>query len=108
MSEQAVRDSLSRFTHSHWQEMITNCSITGEKAERFSTVNTQLQTSCTITQQEARQEVSNQAQHSPEPAGRPSEVDSWMYVKSSTTSNTVYRAVVVVVIVLGYLPYWRE
>lgn len=88
--------------------MITNCSITGEKADRLSTVNTQLQTSCTITQDEARQEVSGQAEHSPEPAGRPGEVDSWVYVKSITTKNAVDRALVVLVIVLGYLPYWRE
>ena len=81
--------------------MVNNCSISSEKAGRFTTVNTQLNTACTITQQEASQEVSEQAEYSPEPAVRPAEVESWRYVTSSTTRNTINYAGVLMIVVIN-------
>ena len=77
--------------------MVSNCSISGLKEGNFSTTNTQLDTDCTISQEEAQKEVLDQADHSPEPAARPEDVDSWSFVRTSSSMETVRPAMWLVV-----------
>ena len=77
--------------------MVSNCSISGLEEGNFSTTNTQLDTDCTISQEEAQKEVLDQADHSPDPAARPEDVDTWSFVTTSSSMETVRPAMWLVV-----------
>ena len=69
---------LFSFTHDHWLEMMANCSMSGE----FSTANTEQDNPCSLTLDEAMQEVESQPPYNPSAASPPGDVDSWSYVKT--------------------------
>ena len=71
-----------RFTHGHWKDMMNNCSISKD----FSTVNTLQGNMCSISQEEAKQEIDSQLPFYPNPAPFPSDVDTWSYVQRNSNS----------------------
>ena len=71
-----------RFTHEHWKDMMNNCSISKD----FSTVNTLQGKMCSISQEEAKQEIDSQPPFNPNPAPFPPDVDTWSYVQRNSIS----------------------
>ena len=62
---------------------MTNCSISKD----FSTVNTFQNKMCSITQEEAKQEIDSQPPFDPNPAPLPPDVDTWSYVQKNSNSG---------------------
>ena len=81
-NEEFAREVI-RVTHQHWRDLVQNCSISGLEVGRLSRTNTQLNTACSISQEEAREEVELQADHQTPPARRPQDVDRWSFVSTS-------------------------
>jgi len=75
------------FTHEEWIKMIQNCSISGEDVGSFNTVNTDLDTPCTISHQDAQDEVDSQPQYDPHPSSLPSSVIEWEYIERSSAEH---------------------
>ena len=67
--------------------MIQNCSIYDEDVNKFNTENIDLDTPCTISDQEAQMEVDSQPQHDPHPSKVPSTVISWQYIERSSADK---------------------
>ena len=63
-------------THQHWQEMMTNCSV----SEEFSLANTEQDNDCSITREEARLEVESQPEHNNTAAPQPAWIHTWSFV----------------------------
>ena len=63
-------------THQHWLDMMANCSV----SEEFSLANTEQDNQCSISLEEARQEVESQAEHNDTEAAQPAWINTWSYV----------------------------
>jgi len=75
------------YTNLAWQEMISNCSISGDKVGSFNTANFLQDTECTIDQETIRQEVASQHFYDPVPASRPDNVDAWSFLHSANLTS---------------------
>ena len=74
---------LLSFTHQHWLEMMTNCSV----SEEFSLANTEQNNNCSITREEARLEVESQPQHNDTEAAEPAWINTWSFVDVESSAR---------------------
>ena len=87
--------------------MIHNCSISGDDVGKFNTENTDLNTSCTISHQEAQEEVDRQPQYDPHPASLPSSVIEWKYIERSSGNNHHFPLSIVSLLIFSILQMWN-
>ena len=76
-------------THQHWLDMMANCSVSGE----FSLANTKQDNQCSISLEEARQEVESQAEHNDTEAAQPAWINTWSYVDVESGVERLQSAV---------------
>jgi len=82
-----------KFLHTEWKEMTHNCSIgsTGDQFGLFNSKNTKVIGSpCKITQQEARQEIERQPAQKPSDAPKPTNIENWHFLQTSSDCVNTY------------------
>lgn len=86
-------------THQHWLDMMANCSV----SEEFSLANTEQENLCSISPEEARQEVEAQAKHNDTAASRPAWVNSWSYVDEESSASGLQSLLLSTTIIISCL-----
>ena len=89
-----------RHTHDLWHDMVHNCSISDQEAGSFTTINTSLDTECSISPAQAEQEVAQYPDHVHPSAPQPDSVEAWSYIQTSKAPHTHHCSTIPIIVLI--------